>query len=301
MYSGTFPALLTPLTKKDEIDTHALCELIDFVLAKGVHGLYICGSTGEGILLTEEERRLVAETTVKHVAGRVPVIVHVGAPATALAARLARHAHEAGADAVASVPPFYFQVGQDGIKEHYRHIARATELPVYIYNIPASTNVNISADLVRTLFEEGTVRGLKFTSPDQLAFREILEACNGKLNAFSGPDQMLLSFLVMGAHGGIGTTYNFMPGLYVELFEAWRSGDIQRAQELQFLADRIMLIMKRYPYGIIPAAKATMRMLGIECGGPRQPMIPFNQTDQEKLRAELDEVGFFSMTPGGSA
>jgi N-acetylneuraminate lyase len=301
MYTGIFPALLTPLTTEDEIDTHALCKLIDFVLANGVHGLYVCGSTGEGILLTEAERRLVAETTVKHVAGRVPIIVHVGALATSVAARLGRHAREAGADAVASIPPFYFQVGREGIEEHYRHIARAAELPVYIYNIPAATNVDVGADLVRTLFEEGTIRGLKYTSLDQLAFREILEVCGGRLNAFSGPDQMLLPYLVMGAHGGIGTTYNFMPGLYVELFKAWSSGDIKRAQELQFQADRIMLIMKRYRYGIIPASKVTMRLLGIECGGPRQPMIPYNQTDQEKLKAELDEVGFFSMMPGGNA
>ncbi len=112
---------------------------------------------------------------------------------------------------------------------------------------------------------------------------------------------MLLPFLVMGAHGGIGTTYNFMPKLYVELYQAWRAGDIRRAQELQFQADRIILIMKRYPYGIISAAKAAMRLLGVECGGPRAPLLPLTPTDQEKLEAELDEVGFFSMMPGDTA
>jgi N-acetylneuraminate lyase len=295
MYSGVFPALLTPLTADDEIDTDALGNLIDFLLGQQVDGLYICGSTGEGILLTEAERRLVAETTVRHVAGRVPIIVHVGAPGTPTAERLARHAREVGADAVASVPPFYFAVGREGIEEHYRRIARAAELPVYIYNIPAATNVDVGADVVRTLFDEGVIHGLKFTSLDQLSFREILEACGGRLNAFSGPDQMLLPFLVMGAHGGIGTTYNFMPNLYVELFQAWRAGDIKRAQELQFQADRIMLIMKRYRYGIIPAAKVAMRLLGVECGGPRAPLLPFTPADQEKLKAELEEAGFFSM------
>jgi N-acetylneuraminate lyase len=301
MYTGIFPALLTPLTADDQIDTEALGVLIEFLLGQRVDGLYICGSSGEGILLTEAERSLVAEVTIRYVGGRVPVIVHVGAPGTPTAARLARHAREVGADAVASVPPFYFAVGREGIEEHYRRISRAAELPVYIYNIPAATNVHVSADLVRTLLDEDVIHGLKFTSPDQLSFREILDACGGRLNAFSGPDQMLLPFLVMGAHGGIGTTYNFMPSLYVDLYQAWRAGDIQRAQELQFMADRIILIMKRYPYGIISAAKAAMRLLGVECGGPRAPLLPLTPADQEKLEAELDEVGFFSMMPGDTA
>jgi N-acetylneuraminate lyase len=296
MFSGIFPALLTPLTADDRVDTSALCGLIDFLLDHKVDGFYVCGSTGEGILLREEERRLVAETAIQHVAGRVPVIVHVGAPATPVAERLARHAKEKNADAVASVPPFYFAFRAKEIEEHYRRIARAAQLPVYVYNIPAATNVDMGADLMRTLFEEGLIQGLKYTAYDQLRFRQIVEACNGELNVFSGPDQMLLPFLAMGAHGGIGTTYNVMPGLYVELFEAWRAGNIERAQQLQFQADRIILVL--HHFGTLSAAKAAMRLLGVDVGGPRAPLLPLTDEEQEQLEQELRQAGFFSSVPG---
>ena len=261
-----------------------------------MNGLYVCGSTGEGMLLTEEERRLVAETVIKHVAGRVPIIVHVGAAATPVAARLARHAREVKADAVASVPPFYFAVRQKEIEEHYRRIARAAQIPVYVYNIPAATNVDLGAGLMQTLFDAGLIQGLKFTSYDQLNFRQIVDACGGKLNVFSGPDQMLLPFLAMGVHGGIGTTYNLMPELYVELFEAWHAGNIERAQQLQFQADRVIPVLHRF--GTLSATKAAMRLLGVECGIPRAPLLPLTDAEFELLEQELRQVGFFSAVPG---
>jgi N-acetylneuraminate lyase len=272
LYSGIIPALLTPFTQDDQVDTNALCQLVEFLIASGADGLYVCGSTGEGLLMTEAERRLVVETAVRQVARRVPVIVHVGALATAMSARLARHARAIGADAVASIPPFYYSVGTEGIEAHYRAIARA--------GLP----------LVSRLFREGVVRGLKFTSYDQLAFREIVEACGPEFNTFAGPDEMLLPFLLMGAHGGIGTTYNFAPWLYRQLFVAWKQGDLERARQLQFQADRIVLAV--VPFGVIAATKAAMRFVGIDCGGVRAPLTSLTQAQQEQLRDALRGVGY---------
>jgi N-acetylneuraminate lyase len=296
LFTGVFPALLTPFTTDDRVDVRALEKLIAYVLDGGVNGLYVTGSTGEGISMTEEERRLVAEVSVKTVAGRVPVIVHVGATATGACQRLASHAEKIGAAAVASVPPFYYPVGPQGVEDHYRLIHAATNLPLYIYNIPGTTGVNVGADLISRLFNDGVVQGLKFTSMDLLAFRDVIEACNGKLNVLSGPDEMLLPFLVMGSQGGIGSTYNPMPRVYASLFAAWKAGNIKRAQELQYFIDRYVLVLLRY--GVQAGVKATMGFLGVPVGEPRRPFVPLTTGQKTNLRKDLEAMNFFELAKG---
>jgi N-acetylneuraminate lyase len=293
LFSGVFPALLTPLTDQDGVDTAALCELTEFLLSRGVNGFYLCGSTGEGLLLTEQERCLVAETVVRQVRGRAPVVAHVGALATSVAERLAGHAREAGADAVASIPPFYYAVGRAGIEAHYRRIAQAAGLPLYLYNIPVATQVSLDVHLIRELLHDGVICGLKYTSYDQLGFREIVELCGDGLNLLAGPDEMLLPFLLMGAHGGIGTTYNLVPELFVELYAAWAASDVQKAKQVQYQIDRIILAIRSY--GVVPAVKAAMRLRGIDCGGPRMPLVPLTAEQMEQLKCDLDAVGFSAL------
>jgi N-acetylneuraminate lyase len=228
------------------------------------------------------------------VAHRVPVIVHVGALATPVSERLAQHARAIGADAIASIPPFYYGVGEAGIESHYRHIAQAARgLPLYIYNIPDATHVRVSVGMVSRLFQAGVIRGIKYTSYDMLTLRDIIETCPG-LNVFSGPDEMLLPFLVMGTHGAIGTTFNCMPHLFAELYAAWKSGDLARAQALQFQIDRLILIIAKY--GVIPATKAAMRFRGVECGNPRGPLVPLMPEQSVQLADELRTAGFFQGT-----
>jgi N-acetylneuraminate lyase len=291
LFSGIIPALLTPFTRQGDVDLAALEELVEFVLAGGVSGLYLCGSAGEGLLLSEEERRSVVEVAVKQVNGRVPIIVHVGALATSTSAGLARHAREAGADAVASIPPFYYPVGEEGIRVHYREIARAAELPLYAYNIPGLTNVDLGTDLIEGLFQEGVIQGVKYTSYDQLDFRKLAETCGPGLNLFSGPDEMLLPFLVMGGHGGIGTTYNCFPDLIVAIYDAWRDDDISRAQQLQYQLDRFVLLLR--VYGVIPAVKVVTRWAGVDCGPPRMPIQPLTAEEEVHLRQEVERLGLF--------
>lgn len=296
MFNGVFPALFTPFSADDHVDVPALEKLIKYVLDGGINGLYITGSTGEGFSMTEEERRLVAEVVVKTVAHQVPVIVQVGAIATNLCQRLAAHAEKIGADAVSSVPPFYYPVGPRGVEDHYRLIAQATRLPLYIYNIPGTTGVSIGADMVRRLVEDGVVQGLKFTDTNQLLFREIIDSCKGKLNIFSGPDEMLLSFLTMGGHGGIGSTYNAMPRLYASLWKNWQAGNLKRAQELQYAIDRYVIVLMRY--GVMAATKATMTFLGVPVGEARRPYVPLTAEQKVALRKDLDAIDFFTWAKG---
>jgi len=296
--SGIIPALLTPLDASDQVDTHSLCALVAYLLASKVDGLYLCGSTGEGILLSEAERRTVTETVIQQVAGRVPVIVHIGAAATPTAARLAAHARAAGAHAVASIPPFYYSVGIAGVELFYRQIcAAAGGLPCYFYNIPDATQFSLTAGLAKSLYSQGVIQGCKYTSYDLLTLRAIIEDCGPGLNVFSGPDEMLLPFLVMGVHGGIGTTYNPLPRLYRRLYDAYRAGDLAGAQALQYQADRIILVIARY--GVIPATKAAMRLAGVPCGDPRPPLVRLTEEQVAQLTDELAAVGFFDWVGTG--
>jgi N-acetylneuraminate lyase len=268
-----------------------LCTLVDYFVEHGVSGLYVCGSTGEGLLQTEEERMTVAETVVRASNGRTPVIVHVGAPATFMAERLAAHAAEIGADAVASIPPLYYIVGRKEVGAYYRRLKAAADLPLYFYNIPDLLNISLDSELARSLYEDGTIQGMKYTHHDILTFRGIVESCANGLNVLSGPDEHLLNFLVMGAHGGIGTTYNCMPKLYVDIYQAWVSGDIALAQELQYQANRIITLLAKY--GMIPAVKAVMQLKGMDCGEPRGPFLPLTDDSKRSLKVELQAIGFF--------
>ena len=280
--------MLTPFCADDCVDTKGLCELAEFLLGTGINGLYLCGSTGEGLLMTEAERCLTVETVVNQVRGRVPVIVHVGAPATVMSERLAHHARLAGADAVASIPPFYYAVGKKEIMEHYRRIKQSAGLPLILYNIPGATQVDLGASLVQELYDENIAQGLKYTSYDQLSFREIVESCGPDLNVLAGPDEMLLPFLLMGAQGGIGTTYNLTPELFLSLFAAWQEGDLDQARALQYQVDRVILVIRKY--GVVPAVKAAMRMRGVDCGNPRAPLLPLTEEMADKLVDELHQV-----------
>lgn len=293
MFTGVIPALLTPLSDQDAVDTGTLRDLVEFLLSRDVDGFYVCGSTGEGLLMTEEERCQVVDAVISQVRGRVPVIVHVGAPATSVSQRLARHAREAGADAVASIPPIYYAVGRVEIETHYQRIAKACGLPLYLYNIPNATQVSLEGRLICDLVQHGVACGLKYTSYDLLNFREVIEFCGNTINVLAGPDEMLLPFLVMGAHGGIGTTYNLVPELFVDLYAAWAGGDLQKAQQLQYQIDRIILVIRKF--GVIPAVKAALRLRGLDCGRPRAPLLPVSPEEMEQLAHELEQEGVVAL------
>lgn len=288
------PALLTPFTPEGMIHRSTLRDLVEHFIELGMDGLYLCGSTGEGLLLSEAERSLVVETAVDAVDGRVPVIVHVGDSSTRAAQQLTRQARVLGADGVASIPPFYYHFSGAEIAAFYRALKEtAGELPLYFYNIPDLINSRLDVDLARDLFEDGVIQGMKYTHHDMLTLQGIMEACGGGLNVFSGPDEKLLSFLVMGVDGGIGTTYNCMPELFLGIYRAYRAGDLDRARVLQQQANRVISVMARF--NMIPALKAVMAFQGWEVGGPRGPFLPLSSGDRDRLRRGLEEVGFFSM------
>jgi N-acetylneuraminate lyase len=290
--TGILPAMLTPFDKEGDVNTAVIRDMVEFHLAQGVTGFYVCGSTGEGLLLSLAERRLVTETVVDQVKGRAPVVAHVGAIATKSACAAAAQAEQAGADGISSIPPIYYRVGAEGVKQYYAALAAASSLPFYVYNVPGATGINVGVDMMRDLLAVvPTMRGMKYTAYNFFEMRRIIELDSGRLNVVSGPDEMMIAAQAMGADGAIGSTYNVLPGLFVQAYEAFNAGDLVTARELQSKGNRAIHTFLQFPSN--SALKEMMRLIGFDCGSARLPNLALTDEQKGRLREKLEEVGFF--------
>lgn len=294
--TGILPALMTPYDSSGKISEPMLCRMVSHYVQTGVDGLYVCGGTGEGVLLSVAERKQVAEVVVRETRHRVPVIIHVGAVSTPDAVELATHAERTSAEGVASVPPFFYRGSTEAIYQHYAAIAERCGLPLLLYNIPTVTGVTVTPDMMARFMEIPTVIGMKFSSSDLFQMHQILQLDHGRLNVLSGNDEIFLAALAMGAHGHIGLTLNFMPKLFAQIFSAFRAGKIAEAQNAQFLACQFIGVLVRYP--VIPAAKEIMRWKGFDCGIGRGPLERLTDGQKANLRRELEAVHFFDKDLG---
>lgn len=289
-FNGFMPALITPYTKNDEINVTVLRELVDYHLSKGVSGFYVCGSTGEGAFQTVEERKLVTETVLTHVAGRVPVIVHVGAAVINDAVRLAQHAQAAGAAGISSIlPPVVYDLR--GVAPFFERIAAAApELPFLPYLFGFSRD---AVALIRDLAHIPNLAGTKYTGPNMYEMSQIVRFRPEGWTVFSGMDEQATLGLMYGAAGVIGSTLNFMPGVYREIYASVRSGDHARALELQRRANRITELMLNL--GFAGAFREGMRLLGFDCGQPRLPNLPLLEEKRAALHTGFQELGFVEL------
>lgn len=291
--TGILSALLTPFDSEGNVNYKVLSDLVEWQLTQGLSGFYILGSTGEGLLMSEDERRCVAEAVVRQVKGRVPVVVHVGSLTTRAACALAKHAAEIGADATSSIPPFYYSVGPEGVKQYYTEVAAAAGLPFYVYNIPGTTGVNMAVDIVRELIATvPKLRGMKYTGYDMYLLRKFIELDEGRFNVLSGADEVMISAQAMGTDGAIGTTENLLPRLFVDARTAFKSGHVKTAEELQAKINWTVSAFLSFPS--LGAVKEIMRLLGFDLGNPRPPLLALTDAQRGRLREMLEEIGFFS-------
>lgn len=289
-FAGICPAMFTPLTDDGAaVSVERLRRLIAWLVPQGIAGLFVCGTTGEGLLLSPDEREQVAEVTIAEVAGQIPVMVHVGALATADSVRLARHAARVGAAAVSSIPPLYFPISQESILAHWRAVGSASDLPLYVYHIPRLTGHRVGPQDVGDILSLPNVAGMKFSDPDIATMRQILVAGEGRLRVLSGYDQQCAWARQAGASGAIGSTYNYLAPLLVRCYEAIAGGDLTAANAAQFEANRLMAPALRYE--VIAGQKAVMGYLGLECGPTRRPIRPLDAGERHELFAALDELG----------
>ncbi len=294
-FTGAWPAFITPFDEKGRIMDGAVKELIDYMIENGLDGLYVGGSTGEGMIMSKEDRMHLAELCVSYTAKRVPVVVHVGTADTETAVELAGHARKIGADGISSVPPYYYRMSKGYIKEFYQAIAREAGIPFLIYNIPLLTGVSIGYDFMVEMMEEPNIVGLKYTDTNLEVMRQIKDWRDGEINVMMGYDAMLLSALILGADGGIGSYYNIMPKAFGKLYDAYQAGDVETAKEIQWKIDRYIMIIKKYLEPANQAGiKAILNYQGISAGTTKGPILPLAEAKAQTMIEELKAAGFFA-------
>ena len=282
---GVIPALVTPFNEDESLSEEKAMHLVDYLIDAGEYGFYLTGSTGEGFLMDTWERQRVVEIVTDQVKGRLPVIVHVGAISTKITIELARHAHECGASAISSVPPFYYRFGLDEIYKYYKDISDAVPLPLIIYNIAATTGVDMGVDAITRLEKIENVKGIKFTSTNHYEMQRIRERLRPGFAIYSGTDEMALSGMLMGADGVIGSSYNCMPEVFINILKSIERNDIKKAQEYQTIANCIIEIFGKYNYHV--SLKQAMKWLGVDCGRNRRPFKSLKTEEIEALRMDL--------------
>lgn len=281
---GIFPALLTPFDGTGKVNEESLRRMVDAGVERGVRGFYVCGSTGEAFLLTPEERKRILEVVVDATGGRAAVICHIGSIGTDLTLDLGRHAAAAGADAVSSIPPFYYKFSEDEIAGYYLDIAKALDCPVIPYNFPNLSGVTLNAALMRRLREDSRIVGVKFTSNDLFQL-ERMRVADPELLILNGFDEVFLAGLSMGADGAIGSTFNFMPEKFLGIERNFRAGDVAAARKLQDEANQVIQVLIKTGK-LLNAQKYLMDLQGIPCGECRRPFLPLTAED----RADLERV-----------
>ena len=286
LFSGIYPALVTPYTNDGKLDYDELTKLVHYLSNQGVSGFYICGSTAEAFLLSHEERKKIVETVVKANEKKLKVIVHVGDIGTGLSLDLARHAEKCGVDAISSVAPFYFKFSEDEIFSYYKDLSDNIDLPLVLYNFPANSGVTLSLVFFNRLAELKNVKALKHTSSD-FYLMERIKYSHPDISVFNGYDEMLLSGLIAGADGAIDSTFNCIAPIDVKLLEYFKNGDLAKASYLQHRAnDLIQLIIKG---GVNQSIKAILEYQGFKMNGCRRPFGEIMQDDKNKLiKAYID-------------
>ncbi len=292
IFKGIMPALITPFNEDESIKRLTVHQLIDWHLSTGVQGFYICGSTGEGPALRTETRIEMAEIVVEHTRRRGVVIDHISAPNMKDALELTKHATKIGVDAIASLAPMYFfKYTEDEIEEYYKTIAGNTDLPVMVYATSLMNNIDVPR-LMEKLMQVPNIIGVKCTIRDYYQMRKIKEVNAGDINLINGPDETLLCGLVMGADGGIGSTYNLMPSWFSKLYEAFERGDLLNAQEYQYRINRVIGVLLKYGVnGVVKSTKAALELMGYDVGLAVPPALALTAYQKQDMKKELKNLG----------
>jgi N-acetylneuraminate lyase len=280
---GILPALVTPLAANETVDTAAVGRLVDYVYRGGAHGVYLCGSTGEGMALPPAERRKMVEAAVEASPPAKLVVVHVGARSQREATELARHASRLGIAAISSLPPA--GVGYSEMLAYYRALAAVSDVPVLAYYFPAFTGTTLSPGQLEEICGIPGVAGVKFTDFD-LYMMSLL--ARGGHTIFNGRDEVLCAGLLMGAAGGIGSIYNVAPHWFVRLFEAACAGDWAKARQIQDRVNELVRVLLQYP--LVPAIKCVLSWRGLECGEAVKPQRRLTELEERQLREALDRL-----------
>lgn len=294
-FNGLLAATFTPFGGSGDLNLNAIKAYADHVAASPLEGVFICGTTGEFSSMTVDERKRVAECWMKEARGRFKVVVHVGSGCQADSISLAAHAQEIGAWAIASIAPSFFKPADaKDLADWLAPIAAAApELPFYYYNMPSMTGVTFP---VTGFLREAqkcipNLAGVKFTHNNFMEMQECINFEGGCYEILNGFDEMLLCGLAVGAKGGVGSTYNYIPKVYDAVLENFRKGDLEAARTAQKHSVEVVEVIIRHGGGV-RGGKGIMKLIGIDCGECRPPFKPFTPEEYDTLSEEIKGLIF---------
>ena len=292
---GIIPPMITPLKARDELDVPGLERLIEHITEGGVHGLFILGTSGEAPSLSHRLRRELIERVCRQMRGRVPVFVGITDTSLVEAIDLARHAADAGAQALVTSAPYYFPAGQPELVEYVEKLVVELPLPLFLYNMPQMTKVEFAVETLERLAHLEQIAGLKDSSGNLAYFDKLLELKRQRpdWSVLVGPESLLAETVHRGGDGGVNGGANFYPRLFVDLYQAVKDGNAVREAELQA---RLLQLGKVYAVGrhasaVIKGMKCACSLLGLCDDFMAEPFARFNPPEREQVRAILESLG----------
>lgn len=281
-FKGVFVAFYAPYDGQGNVCPKAAVAQAQFYHDLGVKGLYLCGSSGEGFLLRNEERMTIVEAVLDAFKGKMTMIVHVGAAATQDSVLLAKHAAAHGADALSAVPSVYYRHSEASIQAHWQSIVDSTDLPFIIYNIPQLTGYDLTLSLLKRMVEDPKVIGVKNSSMNTYQTQQFKAVGGEDFIVYNGPDEQYLAGRIMGAEAGIGGTYGVMPELYLKVEACFNAGDIPGAMYWQNQINSVITELLSFS-NLYSAAKAVLRLRGVDLGGVRLPMLDISPAEEARI------------------
>lgn len=290
IYKGSGVAIVTPMKDNQEVNYEKLEELIEFQIKEGTDCIVIAGTTGESSTLTMEEHHKVIEAAVQFTKHRVPVVAGTGSNCTATAIHLTKEAEEAGADGALIVTPYYNKATQKGLIAHYGQIARATKLPIIMYNVPGRTGCNLLPETVATLFrQEENIVGLKEATGNVAQASKTMYLTDGKLDLYSGEDALVVPLMSIGGVGVISVWANVAPADVHTMCDSFLKGDLATAQQIQRkglpLVDALFCEVNPIP------VKEALNQMGYQVGGVRMPLCEMEEANRQKLVQAMRDYG----------
>lgn len=287
---GIITAMITPMDEQQNIQEAATRQLIDRLIDKGVHGLFILGTNGEFHVLSDDEKVSYAKLVIDHVGGRVPVYVGTGGCGTLETIRLSKRMEALKPDALSVITPFLVKLSQEELMLHYKHIADAVSVPVIMYNIPANTGMNLEKETVAALASHPNIIGIKDSSGNVETIKGYLEAAETlDFSVLIGSDSKILTGLELGADGAVASTSNAITEHIVSIYDHFNAGNLEAAKQAQEAVDVLRAVLK---LGSVPSViKRAVTLLGIEAGNPRFPVKPLDTEHDSAVRKALEHYG----------
>jgi len=287
---GVVTALVTPFDQNGRVDEKALRNLCRFQLKEGVNGVFLLGTTGEGLLQSKEERKFVTKVAIEELKGKIPVLIHVGGTDIDEVFELERYAVDSGVDAITSITPYFFKLSEREIIEFYVELSHNVpfDYPIYIYNFPDASGNDVTPEAIETILNKTkNVVGLKFSSADMVRMQEYIKLKKYGFNVLSGCDQLFYPLLSIGCDGLVSGNANILPNLYLSIFNNFKKGDQESAKQLNYYGSEVAKLFK---YGNIPNIKAGMKLIGLDGGYVKKPFKNLTSNELEILQREFTKI-----------